>query len=102
MTKTQALELKLGEARRKLAEAIATETPDMETVNALTAEIRQTDDLLTAAKLVEPEPVETREFASGETAEQRELAELRGKVEFGEYVKAALHGLPVIGGPELD
>ena len=102
MTKTQALELKLGEARRKLAEAIATEAPDMETVNALTAEVRQTDDLLIAAKLVEPEPVETRESASGETAEQRELAELQGKVEFRNYINAALHGLPVIGGPELE
>ena len=102
MTKTQALELKLGEARRKLAEAIATADPDMEVVEALTAEIRQTDDLLTAAKLVEPEPPEVREAASGETAEQRELAELRGQVEFRNYVNAALHGLPVIGGPELE
>ena len=102
MTKTQTLELKLGEARRKLAEAIATAEPDMEVVEALTAEIRQTDDLLTAAKLVEPEPVETRESASGETAEQRELVELRGQVEFRNYVNAALHGLPVIGGPELE
>ena len=102
MTKTQTLELKLGEARRKLAEAIATAEPDMEVVEALTAEIRQTDDLLTAAKLVEPEPVETRESASGETAEQRELNELRGQVEFRNYVNAALHGLPVIGGPALE
>ena len=90
MTKTQTLELKLGEARRKLAEAIATADPDMEVVEALTAEIRQTDDLLTAAKLVEPEPVETRETAAGETAEQRELIELRGRVELGDYVKASM------------
>ena len=102
MTKTQELELKLGAARRKLAEAIATADPDMDAVNALTAEIRQTDDLLLAAKLVEPEPPEVRETASGETAEQRELADLRGQVEFRNYINAALHGLPVISGPELE
>ena len=98
MTPSQKLELKLGEARRKLAEAIATADPDMEVVEALTAEIRQTDDLLTAAKLVEPEPVETRETAAGETAEQRELAELRGRVELGEYVKASMARTGVMTG----
>lgn len=102
MTPVQTLELKLGSARRKLAEAIGAETPDMEAINSLTAEIRQTDDLLTAQRLVEPEPAETREAATGETAEQRELAELRGRVEFRNYVNAALHGLPVIGGAELE
>ena len=102
MTPVQTLELKLGSARRKLAEAIGAETPDMEAINSLTAEIRQTDDLLTAQRLVEPEPVETRESASGETAEQRELAELRGKVEFRNYLNAALAGIPVIGGAELE
>ena len=81
MTPSQKLELKLGETRRKLAEAIATTDPDMETVEALTAEIRQTDDLLTAQRLVEPEPVTTTSVEGREVLELRQRSTLAGFVQ---------------------
>ena len=101
MTDLQKLELKLGEIRRKLAEAIGTAEPDMTVVDALTAEIRATDALLVAQRLIEPEP-ETTTSTTSQTAEERELAELRSRVEFGKYVGAALGGMPVIAGPEAE
>ena len=102
MTDLQKLELKLGEIRRKLAEAIGTAEPDMEAVDALTAEIRSTDALLVAQRLIEPEPETTTSTTGSLTAEERELAELRSNVEFGKYVSAALGGMPVIAGPEAE
>ena len=103
MTDLQKLELKLGEIRRKLADAIGTAEPDMEAVDALTAEIRSTDALLVAQRLIEPEPETTTTSTTGsQTAEERELAELRSKVEFGKYVGAALGGMLVIAGPEAE
>ena len=102
MTDLQKLELKLGEIRRKLAEAIGTAEPDMTVVDALTAEIRATDALLVAQRLIEPEPETTTSTTASLTAEERELAELRSRVEFGRYVGAALGGMPVIAGPEAE
>ena len=101
MTDLQRLELKLGETRRKLAEAIGAAEPDMETVDSLTAEIRQTDSLLTATRLTEPEPTVITP-ATSETAEDRELAELRAKVSFAPYLAAAMAHAPVMGGAELE
>ncbi len=102
MTDLQKLELKLGEIRRKLADAIGTAEPDMTVVDALTAEIRSTDALLVAQRLIEPDVETTMTGTVSQTAEERELVELRSKVEFGKYVGAALGGMPVIAGPEAE
>ena len=64
-------------------------------------EIRSTDIKLTAQRLVEPETTSTT-VTESLSSEERELAELRSKVEFGKYVGAALAGMPVMGGPELE
>ena len=92
MTKTQELELKLGGQRRKLAEAIGTAEPDMDAVNSLTAEIRQIDDLLTAQRLVEPEPPEVREAGTGETDEQRERVDLERRANVGDVFGLVVNG----------
>ena len=102
MTPVQTLELKLGEIRRKLADALVVADPDMEVVEGLTAEIRAADALLVAQRLIEPEPETTTSTTGSQTAEERELVELRSKVEFGKYVGAALAGMPVIAGPESE
>ena len=102
MTDLQKLELKLGETRRKLADAIVVAEPDMESIEKLTAEIRIADGLLTAQRLIEPEPETTLTGTGSQSAEERELVELRSKVEFGRYVGAALAGMPVISGPEAE
>ena len=64
-------------------------------------EIRSTDIKLTAQRLVEPETTSTT-VTESLSSEERELAELRSNVEFGKYVGAALAGMPVMGGPELE
>ena len=102
MTPAQTLELRLGESRRKLADAIGAGEPDMVVVDALTAEIRSTDALLVAQRLIEPEPETTTSTSTSLTAEERELVELRSNVDFGKYVGAALAGMPVIAGPEAE
>ena len=100
MTDLQRLELRMGDLRKQLAEAIGATEPDTEAIEKLTGEIRATDALLVAQKLLEPEP--KPEVATAETAEDRELVELRSKVDFGKYVGAAMAGMPVMGGPELE
>ena len=100
MTPTQTLELQLGDLRRKLAEAIGASEPDHEAIEKLTGEIRSTDINLTATKLLEPEV--TKVVTDTLSPEDRELVELRGKVDFGKYVGAALAGMPIMGGPELE
>ena len=62
---------------------------------------RSTDIKLTTQRLVDPETTSTT-VTESLSSEERELAELRSKVEFGKYVGAALAGMPVMGGPELE
>ncbi len=102
MTPVQTLELTLGDLRKQLAELIGATEPDTEAIGKLTGEIRATDALLVAQKVLEPEPKPEVTTATAETAEERALVELRSKVEFGKYVGAALAGMPVMAGPELE
>ena len=102
MTDLQRLELRMGDLRKSLAEAIGATEPDTEAIEKLTGEIRSTDALLLAQKLLEPEPKPEVTTATAETAEERALVELRSNVQFGRYVSAALAGMPVMGGAELE
>ena len=75
MTPVQKWTVKLSEARGKLADALEADEPDAEEIQKLTREVRQADEALTAATLLEPDtpaPVvtETRQYDS-------KLAELR-------------------------
>ena len=101
MTPLQTLELQIGELRRKLAEAIGVSEPDQDAIEKLTGEIRSTDVLLTAQKILEPETAVVT-TTDPLTPEERELAELRGKVSFEPYIKAALAGMPILSGPEAE
>ena len=101
MTDLQRLELRMGDLRKQLAEAIGATEPDTAAVEKLTAEIRSTDALLMAQKLLAPEPPEPTNTDT-QTAEQRELAELRGRVEFGPYLAAAMAHAPIMAGAELE
>ena len=102
MTPLQTLELRMGDLRRQLAELIGATEPDTGKIETLTGEIRATDALLVAQKLMEPEPKPEVTAATAATAEERALVELRSNVDFGKYVSAALAGMPVMGGAELE
>ena len=101
MTDLQRLELRMGDLRKQLAEAIGASEPDTEAVEKLTAEIRSTDSLIMAQKLLAPEPPEPTNNDT-RTAEERELAELRGRVQFGPYLAAAMAHAPIMAGAELE
>ena len=102
MTDLQRLELRMGDLRKNLAELIGATEPDTEAIEKLTGEIRATDALLVAQKVLEPEPKPEVTTATAETAEERALLELRSNVHFGKYVSAALAGMPVMAGAELE
>ena len=100
MTPVQKWTLKLTEARGKLADALDAAEPDSEKIQEYTREVRQADEALTAATLLEPETpaaviTETRQFDS-------KLAELRASVDLTKHVKAALAGTIAQGGPEAE
>ena len=102
MTDLQRLELRMGDLRKQLAELIGATEPDTTAIETLTGEIRATDALRVAQLLLEPEPKPEVTAATAETAEERALLELRSNVDFGKYVSAALAGMPVMGGAELE
>ena len=102
MTPLQTLELRMGDLRRQLAELIGATEPDTGKIETLTGEIRATDALRVAQLLLEPEPKPEVTTATAATAEERALVELRSNVDFGRYISAALAGMPVMGGAELE
>ena len=101
MTDLQRLELRMGDLRKQLAELIGATEPDTTAIETLTGEIRATDALLVAQKVLAPE-AKPEVTTTAETAEERALVELRSNVQFGRYVSAALAGMPVMGGAELE
>ena len=102
MTDLQRLELRMGDLRKQLAELIGATEPNTTAIETLTGEIRATDALRVAQLLLEPEPKPEVTAATAETAEERALLELRSNVDFGRYMSAALAGMPVMGGAELE
>ena len=81
MTPLQTLELRMGDLRRHLAELIGAAEPDTGKIETLIGEIRATDALLVAQKLMEPEP--KPETVIKGTAEVRELRQLLGSASLG-------------------
>ena len=86
MNRTQKIQLAQSENRTRMAELLDVETRSTEQDSDLetrTARARVLETDLQASLLVEPDPVvETRQ----EDGEEREIRELRGRVEFGDYV----------------
>ena len=109
MDTKQKQELKLSEARVKLGELLEVpqETRGESFADDLamrSREVKAAEIELQAAILASPdEPVETRkEHGPEETAEDRELLELRSRVHFGRYVGAAMAGGGVLAGAEAE
>lgn len=103
MTKAQKLARRLSEIRQRLAELRNAETD---------AEIQERDSLHSEMETTEAEwrtESEAEERAAAvlpgqapPDRQQRELLELRGRVNIGAYVEAALEGRAVNAGPELE
>ena len=92
MTPVQTAQLGMTAARKELSAhlSIAEEHRAADWLSELetkTQRVASKDAEMAAATLVEPEPVEERSVETGET---REYSELRSKVSFGDYVKAAI------------
>ena len=100
MTDLQKLELRLSDARKALALALAASEPDATAIETLVTEVRSSDALLVAQKLLEPEPKPEIKMTQGNdlTAEQRALAELRGRLEIGDYFRASMARTGVMTG----
>ena len=106
MDKAQRVQLRLSETRNKLSELLDTELEKREEsfdgdLKKLTQEIRSLEAEYQAALLANPEP-ETKIENRHESAEDRELRELRESVNFGNYVQAAMGGHGVVSGPEAE
>ena len=99
MTRVQKIQLKLSEARTKLAALLDTETEKRsETFSAdldtSKAEIASLESEFQAAMIVEPEPKETR---SEETPEKREFRELLAGASVEDFIREAIGGVALAG-----
>lgn len=104
MLKSQKLEIKSVELRQKLAELSALDTLTDEQRDELktkTLELRDCEAQRVAALEVENSETETRE-TSTEDAETRELRSIEGKVDFSDYLTAALELRGVNDGAALE
>ena len=103
MTRTQKIQLRQAELRQKLGALLdvpaetRSETHESDTAK-ITNELRSLEGELAAAILAEPEPT-TIETRNDDDPEARELRTLRARVEFGDYVQAALSMRSVDGAP---
>ena len=93
MTNRQKIELRMSALRKSVNELLATETETRadtfeSDLAKATNELRALETELQAAILAEPEPVTTE--TRNDDAEGRELRALQDRVEFGDYVRAAM------------
>ena len=108
MDTLQKVQLKQSELRVKLSELLDTPVETRaetfaDDLGALTSQVKSVELEVQAAILAQPEIVEKRsEEKPTETAEERELLELRSAVHFSKYVAAALSGGGVQAGAELE
>ena len=97
MTNKQRLELRLSEQRQRLNELAGLEAPteeQMTELRQLQKDHATTEEQFRAS--LKAEPTESRETGT-ETAEERELRELRGNVSVGRYVSMATSGQALSG-----
>ena len=110
MDTVQKIQLKQSEMKVRLNAMLDTSAEDRsetfaDDLSKLSKEVKGLEVELQAAILAqpEPEPAEVRtEDKPSETAEDRELLELRAEVDFGRYVQAAMTGNGIVGGPEAE
>ena len=111
MDAVQKVQLRISESRQKLSGLLDTELDKRsetfeDDLKVQATALRSMESELQAALLIAPDP-ETRETRNDpetttETAAEKELRELRGKLDFGRYVSAAMGGHGVIGGAEAE
>lgn len=99
MNRVQKLQLEQSEKRSALGVLLDAETPDSEGIGKLSAELRSLETTMQAAILAEGEPLEKRNdpVETSETAEEREMGSLRGRVETADYIRAAISQRSVEG-----
>ena len=108
MNAVQKFQLKQSELKVKLTDLleIPVETRAesfAEDLGKLTAQVKAVEGEVQAALLAQPDVVEKRaEEKPTETSEEKEIAELRGKADFGRYIAGALSGGGVRNGAELE
>ena len=94
MNRTLKAQLALEAARKELGDLLdveeRAESFDNDLVTAK-ATITRLQGELSAAALIEPDATETTTETTETTTEDRELVELREKVSFSEYIRAALN-----------
>ena len=104
MTPRQTIELKQSERRERINALLAqAERSDDEgaELKRITGEYQTGEVELRAAITVEPDETTTT-TKPDETDEDRQLVELRSRVEFSDYIAAALAGHGVLGGAALE
>ena len=101
MTKLQKIQLQQSEVRSQLAEELdkSEEERTEGLLENLTAQAKRLEVEYRAALTLHEESAQPDRV---DTPEGRELNELRSRVNFGEYVAAALSGRGIIAGPELE
>ena len=108
MDALQKIQLRQSELRVKLNELLGTPLETRaetfpEDLGALTAQLKNVETEVQAAILAQPEIVEKRsEEKPAETAEEKEVRELRAEVNFGKYIAAALSGGGIRDGAEAE
>lgn len=106
MDTLQKVQLKQSELKVKLSELLDTPVETRaetfaDDLGALTSQVKSVELEVQAALLAQPEIVEKRaEEKPTETAEEKELRELRAEVNFGKYIAGALSGGGVRTGAE--
>lgn len=101
MTRVHRLQLREAELKAAMGAELDKAEGEREEgrIEGLTREIRSLQHDLAAALMIEEEAAIPDKV---ETPEDHELAELRSRVDFGEYLRAALAGRGVIAGAELE
>ena len=101
MTKLQKIQLQQSEIRSQLSEELdkSEEERTEGLLEDLTKRAQRLETEYRAALALQEESAQPDRV---DTPEGRELNELRSRVNFGEYLAAAMSGRGVIGGPELE
>lgn len=102
MTRLQKAQLKQSQLRSEIAEELDKNEEERTDglLDSLSKDLQAAE--VRAALLIEEESGQPDEVIAAGTPEHREMVELRSRVDFGEYVKAALAGQGVINGPEAE
>ena len=103
MSALQRLQLKQSELRSKIAAELDKAADDREDggLERMTREMQALEIECRAALVIQEDSGLPEDTEVARSADEK-LVELRSRVDFGEYVNAALAGRGVVGGPEAE